>query len=27
VRFYGGYSLERFDRWASDLLVVAEVPQ
>ena len=24
IRFYGGYSLERFERWSSDLLVVAE---
>ncbi len=24
IRFYGGYGLERFERWSSDLLVVAE---
>lgn len=25
VRFYGGYDLQPFDRWSSDLLVVADV--
>jgi hypothetical protein len=26
IRFHGDYSLEPFERWSSDLLVVAETP-